>query len=144
MRRTAGVSRLVLPSPRTHTTSRLSPAVRQETPLPTYDYQCEACGHKFEELQSFSAPVLTKCPKCKKNKLERLFGGGGAIIFKGSGFYETDYRRVPDKPAGDAPAESKPETKTDATPAAPAADSSPKPAVPAPKAESKGGAKKKD
>ena len=111
--------------------------------MPTYDYQCQACGHHFDELQSFSAPVLTKCPKCKKNKLERLFGGGGAIIFKGSGFYETDYRRVPDKPA-DAPTESKPETKTDATPAAPAADSSPKSAAPAPKAESKGSAKKKD
>ena len=55
--------------------------------MPTYDYECKACGHAFEELQSFSAPLLTKCPKCKKNKLERLFGGGGAIIFKGSGFY---------------------------------------------------------
>ena len=47
----------------------------------------------FDELQSFSEPPLTKCPECKKNKLERLFGGGGAIIFKGNGFYETDYRR---------------------------------------------------
>lgn len=62
--------------------------------MPTYDYKCKACGHTFEELQSFSEPVLTKCPKCKKNQLERLFGGGGAIIFKGSGFYETDYRRT--------------------------------------------------
>jgi putative FmdB family regulatory protein len=60
--------------------------------MPTYDYECTACGHRFDELQSFSTPPLTKCPKCKKNKLQRLFGGGGAIIFKGSGFYETDYR----------------------------------------------------
>ena len=62
--------------------------------MPTYDYRCQACGHTFDELQSFSEPPLTKCPACKKNKLERLFGGGGAIIFKGSGFYETDYRRA--------------------------------------------------
>jgi putative FmdB family regulatory protein len=62
--------------------------------MPTYDYECKACGHAFDELQSFSEPPLTKCPACKKNKLERLFGGGGAIIFKGSGFYETDYRRA--------------------------------------------------
>jgi len=97
--------------------------------MPTYDYECKACGHAFEELQSFSEPPLTKCPKCRKNKLERLFGGGGAIIFKGSGFYETDYRR-----AGDAKSngESKPEAKTE-TPAATAAE--PAPAAPAPAAK---------
>jgi putative FmdB family regulatory protein len=110
--------------------------------MPTYDYQCRACGHTFDELQSFSAPPLTKCPACKKNKLERLFGGGGAIIFKGSGFYETDYRRPPDKAAADAPAESKTETKAETkTEAKPAAEAAPKPAA---KSESKGGAKKKD
>src|SRR3954454_18362145 len=109
--------------------------------MPTYDYKCNACGHTFDELQSFSEPPLTKCPKCKKNKLERLFGGGGAIIFKGSGFYETDYRRTGDKaPAADAPAETKTETKTESTPA-PAAETAPKPAA---KTESKGGAKKKE
>jgi putative FmdB family regulatory protein len=62
--------------------------------MPTYDYKCSACGNAFEELQSFSDPPLTKCPKCKKKKLARLFGGGGAILFKGTGFYETDYRRA--------------------------------------------------
>jgi putative FmdB family regulatory protein len=62
--------------------------------MPTYEYECSACGHRFEELQSFAEPPLTKCPECKKNKLTRLFGGGGAIIFKGGGFYETDYRRA--------------------------------------------------
>ncbi|MCS6863674.1 MAG: zinc ribbon domain-containing protein [Gemmataceae bacterium] len=62
--------------------------------MPTYDYRCNACHYTFDELQSFSEPPLTQCPKCKKHKLERLFGGGGAIIFKGSGFYETDYRRA--------------------------------------------------
>ncbi len=60
--------------------------------MPTYDYVCDACGHKFEEFQSITAPNLKKCPKCGKNKLKRLIGTGSAIIFKGSGFYETDYR----------------------------------------------------
>src|SRR5262249_53544234 len=60
--------------------------------MPTYDYVCEACDHRFEEFQSMSEPVLTKCPECKKKKLRRLFGTGAAVLFKGSGFYETDYR----------------------------------------------------
>jgi putative FmdB family regulatory protein len=110
--------------------------------MPTYDYECAACGHQFEELQSFSEPALTKCPKCKKNKLQRLFGGGGAIIFKGGGFYETDYRRAGEKngkaestEAAETPkTETKAEAKPDATPApAPAADAKP---------AAKGGSKK--
>jgi putative FmdB family regulatory protein len=60
--------------------------------MPTYDYECDACEHKFELYQSISAPVETICPKCKKKKLRRLIGTGGAIVFKGSGFYQTDYR----------------------------------------------------
>jgi len=60
--------------------------------MPTYEYQCDACGHAFDELQSFSEPPLTKCPQCGKKKLRRLFGTGAAVLFKGSGFYETDYR----------------------------------------------------
>lgn len=60
--------------------------------MPTYDYECTACGHRFEEFQSISAEPLTKCPACKKKKLQRLFGTGAAIVFKGSGFYQTDYR----------------------------------------------------
>lgn len=60
--------------------------------MPTYDYQCDACNHAFEEFQSFSDPVLKKCPKCGKLKLRRLLGTGAAILFKGSGFYQTDYR----------------------------------------------------
>lgn len=61
--------------------------------MPTYEYECDACGHKLEELQSFNDAPLKKCPKCKKNKLERLISGGAGIIFKGDGFYETDYRK---------------------------------------------------
>ena len=85
--------------------------------MPTYEYKCSACGHSFEELQSFSEPPLTKCPKCKKKKLARLFGGGGAILFKGTGFYETDYRR-----AGQTNGDGKTE-KTDKTEAGEAATS---------------------
>src|SRR5256885_1908774 len=60
--------------------------------MPTYDYQCDACNHKFETFQSMSEALLKKCPKCGKKKLRRLFGAGAAVLFKGSGFYETDYR----------------------------------------------------
>jgi putative FmdB family regulatory protein len=60
--------------------------------MPTYDYECRACEHRFEEFQSISADPLTKCPKCGKKKLQRLFGAGAAVVFKGSGFYQTDYR----------------------------------------------------
>ena len=107
--------------------------------MPTYDYECRACGHRFDELQSFSEPPLTKCPACKKNKLERLFGGGGAIIFKGSGFYETDYRRAGTNGKADADG-AKTETKAEA-PAAPA-EGAPAPAADG-KSADKGGAKKK-
>ena len=60
--------------------------------MPTYDYVCDACGHAFELFQSMSAPVKRKCPECKKSKLKRLIGTGSGVLFKGSGFYETDYR----------------------------------------------------
>src|ERR1700722_19009710 len=60
--------------------------------MPTYEYHCDACGNHFDEFQGINEPALKKCPKCKKQKLRRIFGIGAAIIFKGSGFYETDYR----------------------------------------------------
>lgn len=60
--------------------------------MPTYDYLCDACGHEFELFQSITEPVKRKCPECKKSKLRRLFGTGAAVVFKGSGFYQTDYR----------------------------------------------------
>jgi putative FmdB family regulatory protein len=109
--------------------------------MPTYEYECRACGHAFETMHSMSAPVLRKCPKCGKLKLDRLISGGAGVIFKGSGFYETDYKRTRrgggsdessragDKSAGgdsSAPSESKP------------SEGKPK------KPESKDSAKKKD
>lgn len=60
--------------------------------MPTYEYICDNCGHEFEQLQSITAKPLRKCPACGKNKLKRLIGAGAGVIFKGSGFYETDYR----------------------------------------------------
>ena len=82
--------------------------------MPTYDYECDACGHEFELFQSIIEPVQKKCPKCGKLKLRRLFGTGAAVVFKGSGFYQTDYRSESykkgaekDKPASESKSESK-------------------------------------
>jgi putative FmdB family regulatory protein len=77
--------------------------------MPTYDYECSKCGHRFERFQSFSEKNLRKCPECGKNGLERLIGTGGAILFKGSGFYATDYRSqdYKDRAKADREAESK-------------------------------------
>ena len=60
--------------------------------MPTYEYECRDCQHQFELFQSITAKPITRCPKCKKNKVRRLIGRGAGIIFKGSGFYQTDYR----------------------------------------------------
>lgn len=60
--------------------------------MPTYEYECVKCQHKFEIFQSMTAKPLTKCPKCG-GKVKRLIGAGGGVIFKGSGFYTTDYRK---------------------------------------------------
>ena len=60
--------------------------------MPTYDYECDACGHGFELFQNISDSKKRKCPECGKQKLRRLIGAGGAVVFKGSGFYQTDYR----------------------------------------------------
>ncbi len=60
--------------------------------MPTYDYECDACGKSLEMFQRMSEDPIKKCPNCGKNKLRRLFGTGAAIVFKGSGFYQTDYR----------------------------------------------------
>jgi putative FmdB family regulatory protein len=60
--------------------------------MPTYEYLCKKCEHEFEQLQSITAKALRKCPQCGKMSLKRLIGAGSGVIFKGSGFYETDYR----------------------------------------------------
>ena len=60
--------------------------------MPTYDYECKECGHEFEKFQSITARPIRKCPACGKLKVRRLIGVGAGIIFKGSGFYQTDYR----------------------------------------------------
>src|ERR1700722_11006496 len=60
--------------------------------MPTYEYKCDACGSEFERFQSTPAPAVKTCPKCGKKKVRRLISAGGGMIFKGSGFYITDYR----------------------------------------------------
>ena len=77
--------------------------------MPTYDYVCDACGHTFELFQSMTDSVKRTCPQCRKRKLRRLIGTGGAIMFKGSGFYQTDYRSESYKKAAaaDKPTEKK-------------------------------------
>lgn len=60
--------------------------------MPTYDYKCNACDHEFELFQHITENPVKKCPSCGKLKVQRIIGSGGGIIFKGSGFYQTDYR----------------------------------------------------
>lgn len=79
--------------------------------MPTYDYRCDGCGHTLEIFQSMSEGAKRKCPECGTLKLQRLIGAGAGIVFKGSGFYETDYRsksyesdKAADKKAADSPA----------------------------------------
>ncbi len=70
--------------------------------MPTYDYVCAACDHAFEHFQSMTSRRLRKCPACGKPKLDRLVGSGSGVIFKGSGFYETDYKRAGSKPPSES------------------------------------------
>ena len=96
--------------------------------MPTYDYECGACGHTWELYQQITENPKRQCPNCKKLKAQRLIGTGAAVLFKGSGFYQTDYRSADykqkakaEKSQGSAPAKSgespaaKPEAKA-ATP----------------------------
>jgi putative FmdB family regulatory protein len=88
--------------------------------MPTYSYLCERCGSEFERFQAITAKPLRMCPKCGKKRLKRLIGSGAGIIFKGSGFYQTDYRSESYKKAEKSEkmtttkdaAEKKPETKS--------------------------------
>jgi putative FmdB family regulatory protein len=99
--------------------------------MPTYDYICDSCGHEFEAYESIKAEPLTDCPECKINQLRRKIGPGAAILFKGSGFYQTDYRSESYKKAEKA-------EKASNEPAKPASDgtsstkSEPAKAAPAP------------
>ena len=61
--------------------------------MPTYQYECGECEYAFEAMQSIKDAKLKECPKCKKASLHRLIGSGGGIVFKGTGFYETDYKK---------------------------------------------------
>jgi len=69
--------------------------------MPTYEYQCTACGHELEEFHSILEPPLTRCPKCDTDNLVRMMGTGGGLIFKGSGFYQTDYKKEGRSPGKD-------------------------------------------
>lgn len=77
--------------------------------MPTYEYRCLKCKKKFDKLQSMKEPALKTCIYCK-GKVERLIGGGAGLIFKGSGFYETDYKRAT-KPEKEKPKAETPKTK---------------------------------
>jgi putative FmdB family regulatory protein len=87
--------------------------------MPTYGYACEECGHEFDAFQSIRAKPLRKCPECGKTALKRLIGTGAGIIFKGSGFYQTDYRsdsykKAAEKESGGDKTGDKKEPKTEA------------------------------
>ena len=91
--------------------------------MPTYEYQCQACGHEFELFQQMSDSVKRKCPECSKLKLKRLIGTGAGVIFKGGGFYETDYRSDSYKKAADADKKAAEPKKSDKTEAKKSASS---------------------
>lgn len=99
--------------------------------MPTYEYRCENCGNEIEVMQSMKDAPLTKCPKCDKDTLKKMVSGGAGLIFKGSGFYLTDYKnKKTSEPSGtpkktETKTESKTETKTESKPA-PAKDTSSK------------------
>ena len=80
--------------------------------MPTYDYVCDACDHEFELFQSITEKNKRKCPECGRLKLRRLFGTGAAIVFKGSGFYQTDYRSESYRKGAEADRKAKSESKS--------------------------------
>ena len=95
--------------------------------MPTYAYECDSCGHEFEKFQSMTASVLRKCPECGERKLQRLIGPGAGVIFKGSGFYETDYRSDSYKKDASKDKESSSKSDSGSSKSDKSGDSSPKP-----------------
>ncbi|RLS39609.1 MAG: zinc ribbon domain-containing protein [Planctomycetota bacterium] len=98
--------------------------------MPTYDYKCKKCDHVWEEFASIKAPPTKKCPACKKNSAERQISTGAAILFKGSGFYLTDYRSdsykkaaAADSAASSPPKSDSSSTKSDSKPSGGKSDS---------------------
>jgi putative FmdB family regulatory protein len=81
--------------------------------MPTYDYECNGCGHSFELFQSINQPVQRTCPECRRPRLKRLFGTGAAVVFRGSGFYQTDYRSDSYKKAAEADSSKPAETNSE-------------------------------
>lgn len=122
--------------------------------MPTYEYRCSACGHQFEKFHSITADPIKLCPQCGKKKVKRLIGAGAGIIFKGSGFYITDYRSDGYKSAAKSDSgssssasptpstgnHSKPSETTAAASASTASSSSATPAATPAKSESKSSA----
>lgn len=105
--------------------------------MPIYEYQCSNCGHHLEELQSMSEAPLLKCPKCGKDTLQRLIGGGGGLIFKGSGFYLTDYKNKSSDPSKTSSTKSKGESKSSESKDTKTGESKSKESKPADKSDSK-------
>ncbi len=93
--------------------------------MPTYEYECKSCGYRFEKFQSIAAEPLKSCPKCRK-RVRRLIGAGSGIIFKGSGFYATDYRKSGNKERGDSKKDSDGCPSAGSKPACPACPGSQK------------------
>jgi putative FmdB family regulatory protein len=84
--------------------------------MPTYEYHCKSCGYEFEEFQTMSSDPLIMCPKCAKPTLKRLISSGVGLIFKGSGFYATDYKKSSASPGTRTKAKSKPDAKSKSKP----------------------------
>lgn len=83
--------------------------------MPTYEYKCDKCGHLFEQMQGITSKSLRKCPNCGKSALKRLIGTGAGLIFKGSGFYTTDYRSESYKESAKKEKPEKPSEKKETT-----------------------------